>query len=73
MQYVALRQFQRYIGVVPFASRWTLNVLMTAVFIGLPTVLLFSGLTYVLIERPFLVFKIRYVSQTGKSNQVPTK
>jgi peptidoglycan/LPS O-acetylase OafA/YrhL len=66
MQYVALPQLQRYIGVVPFTDNWTLNVLMTGTFIGLPAVMLFSGLTYVLIEKPFFAFKVRYVSESDR-------
>ncbi|SAK53544.1 acyltransferase family protein [Caballeronia ptereochthonis] len=70
MQYVAIPQLQRYIGVVPLTSDWTLNVLITGVFIALPGVLLLSGLTYCLIERPFFAFKVRYVSQPEHAGNV---
>jgi peptidoglycan/LPS O-acetylase OafA/YrhL len=70
MQYVALPQIQRYIGVVPFTGDWASNVLLSGICFGVPGVLLLSCLTYSLIERPFFSYKFRYVT-TPDANLQP--
>lgn len=62
MQYVAIPQLQRYIGIVPFFYDWNLNVFLAGLFFAVPAALLLSGITYSVIERPFFAFKFRYTS-----------
>lgn len=60
MQYIALPQVQRYIGIFPFGDSWIWNVALSGLFFGMPAVLILSMATYAFIERPFFNYKFKY-------------
>ncbi len=71
MQYVAIPQLQRYIGVVPFSYDWNFNVFLAGILFAVPAVLLLSSITYAMIERPFFAFKFRYTTPSVVLSDAP--
>ncbi|WP_157661536.1 acyltransferase family protein [Burkholderia ubonensis] len=66
MQYIALIPFYSYIDIIPVTGHYLRNVIGSAIFLAVPAVLMLASVTYELVEKPFFVFKTRYVKEADR-------